>query len=120
MNPKEIEDELKKVKFHIETLADTLDVDQHPVESLIITFDWSNEDLDTAHNIFEKYDDLLQNKKKIRWSDLVLQRQNSLLEKLGSSTVSEIIQYYALSVGLICNMISVEMILGNSSCFSNR
>ena len=49
-------EEIAKIKFHISMLNTYQNYANNPIGSLVIEFDWSEEDLDKAHDIFEKYD----------------------------------------------------------------
>ncbi|HFC8494798.1 TPA: hypothetical protein ACFP3Z_000763 [Neisseria subflava] len=49
-------EEIAKIKFHISMLNNYQNYVNNPIGSLVIEFDWSEEDLDKAHDIFEKYD----------------------------------------------------------------
>ncbi|EFV81057.1 MULTISPECIES: hypothetical protein [Neisseria] len=49
-------EEIAKIKFHISMLNSYQNYSNNPIGSLVIEFDWSEEDLDKAHDIFEKYD----------------------------------------------------------------
>lgn len=51
-----VEAEIEKLKFQIQTIGETIDYEQYPLQELIISFDWSKEDLNKAHDIFEEYD----------------------------------------------------------------
>lgn len=65
----DIEYEIKKMKYQIRILADTIDSDSHPMESLILSFDWDDGDLNKAHDIFEKYDHKVEAKEDdINWT----------------------------------------------------
>jgi len=59
--------DLEKIKYHIALLAESLDAREHPIEKLVVSLDWSEKDLDTAHDIFQKYDELLEKKEVIIW-----------------------------------------------------
>ena len=48
-------EEIAKIKFHISMLNNYQNYVNNPIGSLVIEFDWSEEDLDKAHDIFEKY-----------------------------------------------------------------
>ena len=48
-------EEIAKIKFHISMLNNYQNYVNNPIGSLDIEFDWSEEDLDKAHDIFEKY-----------------------------------------------------------------
>ncbi len=58
------EAEIEKLKFQIQTIGETIDYEQYPLQNLIISFDWSREDLNKAHDIFEEYDEKLQQSKE--------------------------------------------------------
>ena len=49
-------EEIAKIKFHISMLNTYQNYANNPIGSLVIEFDWSEEDLYKAHDIFEKYD----------------------------------------------------------------
>ena len=49
-------EEIAKIKFHINMLNTYQNYANNPIGSLVIEFDWSEKDLDKAHDIFEKYD----------------------------------------------------------------
>jgi len=51
----EIENEIEKLKFHIQTIGETIDYEKYPFQDLIISFDWSINDVNKAHDIFEEY-----------------------------------------------------------------
>lgn len=51
-----IEAEIEKLKFQIQTIGETIDYEQYPLQELIISFDWSRTDLNKAHDVFEAHD----------------------------------------------------------------
>ncbi|EFN7494463.1 DUF1878 family protein, partial [Escherichia coli] len=57
MNLNEISKEIEKLKYHIRILGESIDYHNHPVESLILSMDWDEKDINRAHDIFEKYDE---------------------------------------------------------------
>lgn len=64
-----IEEEIEKLKYQINILKSTVDVDDYPIESLILEFDWDEQDLNDAHDIFEEYNNKLENKEPtLSWS----------------------------------------------------
>lgn len=67
MTIEEIIADLEKLKYHVRLLADTVDYSQYPIESLILSLDWDENQIDRAHDIFEKYDALLKTKTPIKW-----------------------------------------------------
>jgi len=65
MNP-----DIDKIKFHIRMLAEAIDSEEHPIPCLVVEFDWDEKQLTKAHDVFEKYDRLLTEKKNPSWHDL--------------------------------------------------
>jgi hypothetical protein len=62
--------ELEKIKYHVRMLAEALDYEEFPIPHLAIELDWSEAQLNKAHDIFEKYDRLLEEKKNPTWREL--------------------------------------------------
>ena len=54
--------ELAKVKYHIGMLADALDLESFPVESMIISFDFSEDQVKQIHDIFGAYSKKIEKK----------------------------------------------------------
>ena len=67
--PDNIERELEKIKFHIRLIGETIDHRSYPIPFLVIEMDWDDKDLDTAHDIFEKYDNKLEREEKVNWQE---------------------------------------------------
>lgn len=61
--------EIAKLKYHINLLAEAIDVRANPIASMVISNDWSSTDLDAAHDIFEHFDKKLENGEKINWHE---------------------------------------------------
>lgn len=57
----------EKIKYHIQLLAEALDARESPIASLVILNDWSASDLDSAHDIFEQFDQKLEQKEVVNW-----------------------------------------------------
>lgn len=68
MDLSSIEKEISKMKYQIQVLGACIDYERNPVEALILSMNWDEEQLDRAHEIFEKYDTMLSNKQSIVWS----------------------------------------------------
>lgn len=66
---KSIEDRLAKLEFQVRLLAESLNPEESPIASLVIGFNWSEQELDAAHDIFEKFDGLLTNEEDINWHE---------------------------------------------------
>ena len=60
MTNEEIGKILEKIKFQIASIGQAIDFDRYPVESLIISMDWGREELNLAHDVFEKWDVMLE------------------------------------------------------------
>ena len=88
----DIEKELKKVKFHLGWIVHEiggLNETTTPISWLIKEMDWDEEDLEKVHNIFEKYDNALQNGQDVDWREFEGELNAALY--IGSSTVKSII-----------------------------
>ncbi len=66
---KEILQEIEKLKYQIQQIGETLDSKKHPIPSLIISFDWDERKLNKAHDIFEKFHNLLEGGTDPSWPD---------------------------------------------------
>ncbi|SMF08690.1 MULTISPECIES: hypothetical protein [Pseudomonas] len=69
MNLEELTESLEKLKYQVHILGNTIDYQSYPVESLILSMDWGEQDINRAHDIFEKYDDKLIAKEKVNWGE---------------------------------------------------
>jgi len=89
MNLEELVASVEKLKYHVQILGDTIDYQSHPVESLILSMDWGDGDINRAHDIFEKYDDKLAAKENVEWGEF----ENELKSEfnIGYQTVKSII-----------------------------
>lgn len=56
MNEESLTLQIEKLKYHVRLLADTVNYEEYPVEALVLQKDWSYEDLNRAHDIFEKWE----------------------------------------------------------------
>ena len=65
----EFEKRIEKLEYQISLLISTMDSEKYPVESMILYLNWNDTDLNKAHDIFEKYDNKLENKEEdINWT----------------------------------------------------
>jgi hypothetical protein len=69
MTLEEIERELAKLRYQVRLLGHTVDPERRPIESLILEFDWEEGQLTKAHDIFEEYDNKLNNGQDINWHE---------------------------------------------------
>ncbi|WP_259781200.1 hypothetical protein [Aestuariispira ectoiniformans] len=57
----ELEAEIKKIKFQISLIGEAIRYNENPLTSLVIELDWSEEDLEAAHDCFEQAETVLNN-----------------------------------------------------------
>lgn len=81
--------ELEKIKYQLRTLAKTVDYDAHPVEALILSMDWSEGDINRAHDIFEKYDKKLGDGEEVSWHVFECELKDEF--QIGYQTVKSIV-----------------------------
>lgn len=65
----EINKQLNKLKYQMQLVGESLNSIDHPIATLVITFDWDDDDLNKAHDIFEKFDRQLEKNEKINWME---------------------------------------------------
>lgn len=88
-----VEQEINKLKYQIDILASTVDYEKYPVESLILSLNWDDDDLNSAHDIFEKYDKKLEAKESdINWTAFEHELRDKL--NIGYQTVKSIINAF--------------------------
>lgn len=64
----ELAKQIEKLKYQMRLVGDSLDSKAHPIASLVISMDWGDEELDKAHDIFEKYNNYLEAGDSPNWS----------------------------------------------------
>ena len=89
MSIDELAEELQKLKYQVRVLGATVDYDAHPVESLILSMDWGEGDIDRAHDIFETYDNKLEAKEPINWTEFEMELRTEF--NIGYQTVKRIV-----------------------------
>jgi hypothetical protein len=86
----EFEKRIEKLEYQISLLISTVDSEKYPVESMILYLNWNDKDLNKAHDIFEKYDNKLENKEEnINWTAFENELQKTF--DIGYQTVKTII-----------------------------
>ncbi len=85
----EINEELEKIRYHIKLLSETIDYKEYPIQSLILDMNWDSEDIERAHDIFEKYDTKIENKKRASWTEFELELEQQF--NIGYQTVKSIV-----------------------------
>lgn len=69
---------LEKLEFHVRLLAESLNHTENPTASLVVDFNWSEQDLDLAHDIFETFDIKISESKNINWYEFEKEFQEKL------------------------------------------
>ena len=65
MTEDEILEIIAKLRFQVSILGQTIDSDSHPIEALIMGKNWGNDELEKAHDIFERWDSRLEKGEEI-------------------------------------------------------
>lgn len=89
MTTADLLNEIEKIKYQLRIIAQTVDYDAHPVEALILSMDWSEGDINRAHDIFEKYDKKMDDGEKVNWMQFESELENEF--KIGYQTVKSIV-----------------------------
>lgn len=108
---------LEKLEFHVRLLAESLNHAENPTASLVVDFNWSEQDLDLAHDIFETFDIKIRESKNINWYEFEKEFQEKLnISYQGLKSVvlafnrngqwTEVCHAYASSFG---NSVSIEL-----------
>jgi len=61
MTMAEMAEIIEKLAYHVSLIGETIDYEKHPIEALILSMNWGREDIDKAHDIFERWDQRLEN-----------------------------------------------------------
>lgn len=70
-------------------IGETLDHHEYPIAALVISMDWDDKDLNRAHDIFEKYDNLLDAEEEVNWRAFELELRDAF--SIGYQTVKMIV-----------------------------
>lgn len=86
-----LENEIKKLKYHV-SMLNTLEVyESNPIGSLVVSFNWSEKDLEKAHDIFEKYDKQLSQEKKVNGLHSLIEQDFQIEFGIGYQRVKSIV-----------------------------
>ena len=66
---KDLQLQINKLKYQMSIVGESLDSREHPIATLVIAMDWDDKDLDKAHDIFEKFEGILESGEEPKWSD---------------------------------------------------
>lgn len=59
--------QVEKLKYQMQLVGESLSSEDHPIASLVIAMNWDDDDLNKAHDIFEKYDSQLESGETPNW-----------------------------------------------------
>ncbi len=63
----DLKDQVERLRFQLQLLAESLDHHAYPIQTLVIALDWGDEELTLAIDIFEKYSRQLESGEKVSW-----------------------------------------------------
>lgn len=84
-----IQKQLDKLKYQLHLLGEAVDHREYPIPSLILSMDWDDDDLNKAHDIFEKYDNMMEDRKEVNWTAFEMELRETF--GIGYQTVKTII-----------------------------
>jgi len=84
-----IQKQLDKLKYQLHLLGEMIDHREYPIPALVLALDWDDEDLNKAHDIFEKYDNKIEAKEEINWRAFETELRDTF--NIGYQTVKTII-----------------------------
>lgn len=65
MTNEELYKAFQRLSYHVELLGNTIDSHAYPIEALILSMNWNKEDLDKAHDVFERWETILESGEKM-------------------------------------------------------
>lgn len=81
MSDKEVIEAISKLQYHVSLLGQSIDYEKYPVEYLVISMNWDRDDLNKAHDIFEKWEKVIEQGHKISSAEF----ENDFSNELGIS-----------------------------------
>jgi len=85
----ENEKERAKLIYHEKLLNESIDHEKNPIHELVIELDWDEEDLNSVYEIFQEYNNKLENGEDVDWLKFELKLEDRL--SIGYQTVKSII-----------------------------
>lgn len=61
--------QINKLKYQMSLVGESLDSREHPIATLVIGMNWDDKDLDKAHDIFEKFESILESGREPNWGE---------------------------------------------------
>lgn len=65
MKLEDMEAAINKLRYQVRILGEAIDYKTSPVESLILSMDWSKDDINRVHDIFERWDTRIRKGEKL-------------------------------------------------------
>jgi hypothetical protein len=69
----ELSKQVDKLKYQMQLVGESINSKEHPIASLVISMNWGDKDLDKAHDIFEKYENILESGESPNWGAFELE-----------------------------------------------
>ena len=80
---------LNKLEYQVSILSECVDFERYPVQTLILSMNWDDTQLNKAHDIFQIYDEKLENNEKVNWAEFEFALKNEF--SIGYQTIKSII-----------------------------
>ncbi len=84
-----IETELEKIRYHLKLLGQVIDYREHPIEHLVVSLNWSEQQLERAHDIFEEAQNAIDDGTGIVWGHFEHQLRDEF--DIGYQSVKDIV-----------------------------
>lgn len=85
----EIANKIEKLQYQISVLSECVDYDRYPLQRLILSMNWDSSQLNKAHDIFQAYDEKLENGVEVNWTEFEMALEDEF--NIGYQTVKSII-----------------------------
>lgn len=86
----QLQKQIDKLAYHVKLLSEAMDHRENPIASLVISMNWDDEQLNKAHDIFEKYDKKIHDKEiNINWRGFEMELREVF--NIGYQTVKSIV-----------------------------
>lgn len=87
----DMENRLEKIEFHLRLIGEVINHIDYPIASLVLGLNWSSDDLDKAHDIFEKFYIQLEDNKAPKSLHMALEKDFKQELGVGYQTVKLIV-----------------------------
>ena len=88
----QLQQEIKKLKFQVRYIGQALDMDKHPIENLVASLDWGQEDLNDARDIFGEYYNKMEAGEEVKWAEFEMRLRDKF--RIGHEKAKQIIHAF--------------------------